>query len=579
MKKKYSLLSNFISLWEIMNHEERKKTLMFIFFSFIQVILETLSIGSLYPLLLGIFGNNTKVFNNDLYTLDFLQKYLDNTNQVFLISALILLMFLLKNSFIIFVVHWSQTFERNIKIRLKRHLLWSYLNNDYLFHVNSDSAKLVRNINTSTSTITGAVRMSMTYINDFTLFIFLLIFMITINPLLVIFIAILVSSISFIYFILFKKMLIKYGKFSFEHEGESLKRLMQSFSLIKEIKLFNKEKYFLNFFNSEEKLFQEFQRKAYIIRSYPRIFFELIFVIGILLFININVLGSSESISEILPKTALIGIILIRMVPSLNKIISSAQKINQLQKSNDEIIKELQDKTLIQKEGYIEDDIVRENFKFEKISLENVSFSYDKKKGKVFDNFNLEIKKGNYIGIVGSSGSGKSTLIDILTGLLNTSDGKIKLNNEIAEVGTVQWKQIFGYVTQSVNLFNDTIYANIAFETDINKIDKLRLNDALKKSGLIRFVNKLDKGINTFVGEFGYKISGGEKQRLSIARALYKNSQILIFDESFNSLDDETKKIILDEIKKLSETKTIIIISHNVNDLKDCDKIIDLNKR
>ena len=93
-----------------------------------------------------------------------------------------------------------------------------------------------------------------------------------------------------------------------------------------------------------------------------------------------------------------------------------------------------------------------------------------------------------------------------------------------------------------MNLFNDTIYANIAFETDINKIDKLRLNDALKKSGLIRFVNKLDKGINTFVGEFGYKISGGEKQRLSIARALYKNSQILIFDESFNSLDDETKK-------------------------------------
>ena len=130
-----------------------------------------------------------------------------------------------------------------------------------------------------------------------------------------------------------------------------------------------------------------------------------------------------------------------------------------------------------------------------------------------------------------------------------------------------------------MNLFNDTIYANIAFETDINKIDKLRLNDALKKSGLIKFVNKLDKGINTFVGEFGYKISGGEKQRLSIARALYKNSQILIFDESFNSLDDETKKIILDEIKKLSETKTIIIISHNINDLKDCDKIIDLNKR
>ena len=147
-----------------------------------------------------------------------------------------------------------------------------------------------------------------------------------------------------------------------------------------------------------------------------------------------------------------------------------------------------------------------------------------------------------------------------------------------ANVDDKKWKKIFGYVTQSNNLFNDTIYTNISFETDLNKIDKVRLNDALEKSGLNKFVNKLDEGINTLVGELGYKISGGEKQRISIARALYKNSQILIFDESFNSLDIDTKSIILEEIKNLSKLKTIIIISHNVNDLKDCDKIINLNK-
>ena len=577
MNKKYTLISNFISLWEIMTNQERKKSLMFIFFAFIQVILETLSIGSLYPLLLGIFGDNTEVFNNDLFSLNFIQKYLDSSNQVILISLIILSMFLLKNTFIIFVIHWSQTFERNIKIRLKKTVLWSYLNNDYLFHIDSDRAKLVRNINTSTSSIISAIRMTMTFINDFVLFIFLLMFMTTINPVLVLFIAATIAIISFIYFIIFRGLLIKYGQFSFEREGESLKRLMQSFSLIKEIKLFNKEKYFLNFFNKEETLFQEFQRKAYIIRSYPRVFFELLFVIGLLLYINLNLFNSQLSMSEILPKTALLAIILVRMVPSINKIIYSAQRINQLQKSNDEIIFELKDTRLIIENVDKEETDLDEAYEFEKINLKDICFSYDQKKN-VFQNFNLEIKKGSFIGIVGASGSGKSTLVDLLTGLLKPKSGYIQLNDMSANVDDKKWKKIFGYVTQSNNLFNDTIYTNISFETDLNKIDKVRLNDALEKSGLNKFVNKLDEGINTLVGELGYKISGGEKQRISIARALYKNSQILIFDESFNSLDIDTKSIILEEIKNLSKLKTIIIISHNVNDLKDCDKIINLNK-
>ncbi len=577
MNKKYTLISNFISLWKIMTNQERKKSLMFIMFAFIQVILETLSIGSLYPLLLGIFGNTSEVFNNDLFSLNFVQKYLDSSNQIILISLIILFMFLLKNTFIIFVVHWSQTFERNIKIRLKKTVLWSYLNNDYLFHVNSDSAKLVRNINTSTSTIISAIRMTMTFLNDFGLFIFLLIFMTSIDPVLVLFIVTVISIISFFYFIVFKGLLIKYGQFSFEREGESLKRLMQSFSLIKEIKLFNKEKYFLNFFNKEETLFQEYQRKAYIIRSYPRVFFELLFVIGILLYINLNLFNSQLTISEILPKTALIAIILVRMVPPVNKIIFSAQKINQLQKSNDEIIEELKDKRLIIEDVDKKETDLDEAYEFEKINLKDVCFSYDQKKN-VFQNFNLEIKKGSYIGMAGASGSGKSTLVDLLTGLLKPKSGYIQLNDESANVDDKRWKKIFGYVTQSVNLFNDTIYTNISFETDLNKIDKVRLNDALEKSGLNKFVNKLDEGINTLIGELGYKISGGEKQRISIARALYKNSQILIFDESFNSLDIDTKNIILEEIKNLSKFKTIIIISHNVNDLKDCDKIINLDK-
>ena len=577
MNKSYSLLSNFISLWGIMTLNEKRKSLLFIFFTFVQVSLETLSIGSLYPLLLGIFNKDMNIFNNNLFSLDYFKNFAVSENQILLISIIILSMFLIKNLFLVFLVHWTQTFERNVKVRLKQHLLKSYLNNDYLFHVNADTAKLVRNISTSTSTIMGSMRMSMTFINDFLLFFFLLLFMLTINTVLVLYSATAISILSFLYFLFFKKMLIKYGQFSFEHEGESLKRLLQSFSLIKEIKLFRKENYFLNFFHSEEKSYQEFQRKAFIIRSYPRIFFELIFVFGILTFININILSHQESFSEILPKTALLAIIIIRMIPSLNKIIFSAQKINQLQKSNDEVIKELRENVNL--EETLEKNTLSNFYGFKKITLENIDFKYPSKNNYIFKNFNLEIKNGDYLGIVGSSGCGKSTLVDIITGLLKPSAGHIKINNEIAKLDSKEWKDIFGYVPQVVNLFNDTIFTNITFETDIDKINLTKLDKAIEMAGLSSFVKRLSKGIHTNVGELGYKISGGEKQRMSIARALYKESQILIFDESFNSLDKIMKDSILSEIKHISKYKTVVIISHIIEDLKDCKNLVYLEKK
>ncbi len=577
MSKKFNLITNFKSLWLIMSEKERKKSIIFLFFTFVQVFLETISIGSLYPLLLSIFNSQKNIFSNDLLSSDIFRQIMSIENQILFFSFLILFVFIIKNIFLIFLVHWTQTFERQVKVRLKKHLLKSYLNNDYSFHVNSDTAKLVRNINTSTGTMMQSIRSSMMFINDFSLTIVLLLFMVTINSVLVFYSAITISILTFIYFIFFKRILIKYGKFSFEHEGESLKRLMQSFLLIKEIKLFQKENYFINFFHSEEKLFQEFQRKAFIIRSYPRVFFELIFVFGILAFINIKIFNSTETISEILPKTALLAVILIRMIPSLNRITSSAQKINQYQKSNDEIVEELK-VNIIENQKSETDYVEKNNYKFENISLRNINFKYPKKENFLFKNLNLEIEKGSYLGIVGPSGCGKSTLIDIITGLTKINSGTIKINNEKADLESKKWKNLFGYVPQIVNLFNDTIYTNVTFETEKEKIDVKKIDDVICKAGLKNFINELDDGIFTKVGEFGYKISGGEKQRISIARALYKDPQILIFDESFNSLDRFTKQNILKEIKSLSKFKTIIIISHILEDLKDCDKIIDLLK-
>lgn len=356
---------------------------------------------------------------------------------------------------------------------------------------------------------------------------------------------------------------------------ELLKRLFQSFLMIKEIKLFNKESFFINFFVTEEREFQEFQRKAFIIRSYPRVFFELLFILGMLFFVYFKVFFSSLSITQTLPEVAILTFIIIRMLPSINKIISSAQKLNQYQKSNDQIINELdtQEKTLLNVSSKFNNE---NKNKFNNIELKNIKFRYSKKNKYILDNINFKISKGNYIGIVGTSGSGKSTLIDVITGLLKPESGEVTYNNQLINTSDQNWKNLFGYVPQNLNLFNDTLFTNITFENDINKVDIKNLNKSINKSGLEEVVRNLDNGIYTQIGEYGGKFSGGEKQRISIARALYRNPEILIFDESFNSLDLNTKQKILYQIKNLSKIKTVIIISHIQDDLKDCDLIFNL---
>ncbi len=558
-----------------MNNKEKKKYTIFIFFAFIQVILETLSLGSLYPLFLMIFSNDTDLINNSIPFINSVKNYLSINSDIFNISIIIFFLFLAKNLFLTFLIHWSQNLERSVKIRLKNLLLKIYINKDYIFHLNKVTAKLVRNINTSTDTILMSVRNSMILINEILLFIFLLILMTSINFKMVVYCLAIVLLPIIIFGPFFKKIIVNWGGFSFDHQGESLKRLLQSLSMIKEIKIFNKEKYFMNFFNIEETNFQNFQKKLFIIKSYPKLFFEMVFILGILFFLNFKFLSvETSSTQDILPSLAILSLIAIRIFPSLNKIIYSIQKQNHYQKSIDAVSEDIKnglDKSIISNDLNI-------NYDFKKIYLKNVSFQYKENDKFIFKDFNFEIYRNEHIGLVGESGSGKSTLIDIILGLLTPKTGKITLDDKVVDTKSEQWIDLFGYVPQTINLFNDSLFANITLEDQIDKIDTKKVNEVIEKCGLSKFVKKLNNGLETNVGEQGLKISGGERQRIGIARALYKNPEIIIFDESFNSLDKFSKDNLFNVLNEISKSKTIINVSHNFEDLKNCDKIINLNE-
>ncbi len=266
----------------------------------------------------------------------------------------------------------------------------------------------------------------------------------------------------------------------------------------------------------------------------------------------------------------LITLILIRTLPAFVNINIGITALNYNSETYKNTLSNLNE---VKKEELLEKPEKIEISDIKNISLSNIDFSYDQNK-TILKNISLELKKGKITGIVGKTGSGKSTLVDIITGLLHSTEGSLKLNGKIINdisIGPVS------YITQESILVDDTIINNICFGVKEQKINKKKYDEAVKISQLEEFIDQLKNKENTFVGDRGIRISGGQKQRIGIARAIYNDSEILILDEATSALDYETEKKILDAIGKLKNNKIIIMITHRLSALNLCDEVVLLD--
>ena len=380
---------------------------------------------------------------------------------------------------------------------------------------------------------------------------------------------------SIFYFLTKKKLSLGGEKIQF-FLGKVMKTITEGFGAIKEIKILNKEIFIESLFKINFEKLESYNAVNYIISSSPRLFLEItsifIFIIIILIFIY-----TQKSLTLLLPVLSLLGISTIRLLPVFNSISMNLSQIKALMPSLDLVNNELDYFKLISKDSSNKD--LKEELSFNKsINFNKVFFQYPGSDKLTISDLNLKIKSGSKIGIIGKSGSGKSTFVDLLLGLLEPKTGEILVDNKNISKNLYQWRNLIGYVPQDIYLLDDTIKNNIALGVSENDLNYNLLEQAIKLSELSDLIKDLPLGIDTEVGNRGVRLSGGQKQRLGIARALYKNPAVLILDESTNSLDFENERKIINNIMLLDGRKTIIIISHRHEIIKNLDNIFIFDK-
>ncbi|OUU25566.1 MAG: hypothetical protein CBB97_09480 [Candidatus Endolissoclinum sp. TMED37] len=562
------------SILKLLNISEKKYLSFILILLCINSLLELFSLAIFYPILSLLFDENynfTKLDN----LLNFLSIEINSyEGYLYFLLSSILVIFLIKNLFNLYFIYQQNKFVREIRLRVSNELIEKYIYLSYPAFFKKTLPNILRNIDLSTSFSTIAISL-ITFYSEILIFLLFVLFLITVEFKLTLIIISVLLFLIFIFKNLSKKKFYLIGQKSQKYAQAFKKEILQTFSGIREIKILKKEIFFNQKFSRINKLEANNNFLRDVLLQLPRIFIELIVASSIIFLIFIMYIMEYEK-SEIMIFISLVVIVSVRLMPSTTRIIGSLQRLRYSQPLNEILTKEIKNKFNINKEYF--KGTTNEYLPFKKeISFSKVSFSYDLKK-PIIKNLNFKIKKNICIGIVGDSGSGKSTITDLIMGLLKPTSGEIKIDNIALKNNVGSWQNNISYVSQSPFFLNDSIEKNIAFGLPLNKINRKLLVEVSKKAQIHDHINKLKFKFNTKIGESGINFSGGQLQRIAIARALYRKSEILILDEATNSLDYKSELMFFEFLKKLKKKLTIIIISHKSENLNICDQVLKINK-
>ncbi|MDB0003607.1 ABC transporter ATP-binding protein/permease [Alphaproteobacteria bacterium] len=556
--------------YEILNTNQRVLGLYIFFLIFVSLLIEVVGIGMIIPII-GLIVNFENFVNNEYFNFFYINFGKPSKEYAVLYSVLILLfIYIFKVLFFYHLTERQSEFVKNVNKLMSGKLLNYYLSQPFLYFTNKHSSELIRNTIGEVDLFSLALRDLITFILEIVIILGLLIFMFLFQPQTALALVLSLSILAIIFRYFSKNKLFGLGNLRLEYDRYRLQNLQNLISGIRDVKIYQKEIFFKNAFMENNNSLLDVRKSLNIINALPKYLIELVAIL-VLTIVVIFLIFSQTSSNDIIVILGVFAAIGLRILPSINRIYTNAQSLSFSFPLFENLYNEFNSGNI-----KIEDKIISpKNIK--KIKFNKLSFRYPETDRMILADINLEISKGECIGIIGESGSGKSTFIDILSGLIEPEEKSVLVNDIDIRLFINDWKKNIGYVSQNLFLIDDTIEKNIAFGNQI--IDPKLLEMSITSSMLNQYINDLPLKEKTHVGELGKKISGGQRQRIGIARALYKNPEILVFDEATNALDVETEKNVMDTIFNLKGNKTIIIVSHKINILERCDKIYKFSNK
>jgi len=562
-------------IYKVLNKQQRYRVGLLFLISLPLIFLETISLGSLPVYILTIINPSSIIdfFDND--SLTNLMSSMTIQQRSFYGLALIVTIFVLKALYSLLFNFYELSILKKLNLEHANRLYSYYLNQKFTFFTQNNPSQLLQDIDDIKRS--SSVIFSFFSIFKEVLIILTIIFMLIFTSLKVLLITVAIFSLPMVFFLtFFKKSLKERGEIAKKFRNLRLKNLQESFSLIKFIKIIRGEKLSLETFAQNHYRAVSQDIVITFISRLPRIILETFSVVAISTIVYF-LFKKSLNFETILPTLTLLVVALLRFIPSIGTILVAINSYKFHQVTLDKLYGIFQDidnhslhKT-VEKNNFNQKNI---NFN-SSIELKNINFSYEINDNKILDNINLTIKKNQRIGITGPSGSGKSTLLSLILGLIEPMSGKVFCDGFDIFKNLEGWQKNIGYVSQSIHLLDESIKKNICYGVSEKDINKENLKRAIEISNLSDFIGKQTQKIETWIGHDGARISGGQLQRIGIARAMYLNPSILILDEPTSSLDKNNEEQIIDSLFSIKNI-TVILISHNPKILQKCDQIINL---
>lgn len=548
----------------------------------IGAILEACSIGLVIPVITTLL--DPEAVKGEGY-LGNVYRFLglESTSQFTIVMLVaIIAAFVLKNIFLYFQNVVQLRFVYTNQFSTSRRMMINFMERPYEYYLNADTSVIQRSITSDVNNMYGLILSSLQLVSEMIMFVVLVIVLMTQDPLMIFTIALLLVAVLLIIKCILKPIMIKAGEDNQEYYSGLYKWIDQSVMGIKEIKIANKENYFINEYSKCGAGYVDAVQKYNIYNATPRLLIETVCIAGLVLYLIIQI-ASGKEVTAMITQIGVFAVAAMRLLPSANRINNYLTSISYFEPFfmgvSDNLQEEINDRSVnYSAQAY---EARKEICKLpvrEKIELKGIVYKYPNTEVLIFDHADMVIPVGCSVGVVGTSGAGKTTIIDVLLGLLTIQEGRILADGVEVREHYEEWLKNIGYIPQTIFMIDASIRKNVAFGVPDEEIDDNKVWEALKETQLDEFVRGLPEGLDTGIGERGIRLSGGQRQRIGIARALFEDPEVLVLDEATSALDNETEAAIMDSINRLHGRKTLVIIAHRLQTIEKCDMVYRVEK-